>query len=471
MAPNGVRTDYAPAEDAYSGTELAYTAEVSGKGVTSPGVFKSKHYWLAPQLRTGTDKVVYYLAYNPETKRNEFVVGPENIQSFRDNEELYWYNAAAAYPLRGEPSEYKALSGRVAARAIAGDASGAFKAWKESWSSAAKDPNFWVEATLATAGGLGGAAEARGATALRGAGTTALDESAGLLPEAESAAKAPLTAQPPASPAIVEPAPAPVTSAVETLDPAAVKPATVVTESEAAAAAKPAPSVDVASANVKPPGTPAIANNAATPATLDPAGPTPPTTPDGGATLAQPKTVFWRKAELSAVSKVAAETGGAAVDLNSIGKSNFAGVDVVSEGELTTVKAYDGPSAQPRYINDLQEISGGRGPTGVGSKVSKTVKDIGRLQKSLAKQGKSLPLPPEYAADPAAYMEQNTVLRIPDDHVVELREAIVKDLTNPANPYGYQNYGLEKPLSIQEAADFAARRVKGVGTTTKVLNE
>ena len=39
VGPNGIRTDYAPADNAYSGTELAYTADVSGKGVTSPGVF------------------------------------------------------------------------------------------------------------------------------------------------------------------------------------------------------------------------------------------------------------------------------------------------------------------------------------------------------------------------------------------------------------------------------------------------
>ena len=371
----------------------------------------------------------------------------------------------------GRAGRVQSTLGWVAARAVAGDAAGAFRAWKESWSAAAKDPNFWVEATLATAGGLAGAAEARSATTLRGAATTAVDESAALLPEAESAAKVPVATEAPASPSIAEPTPAPVTPAAETLDPAAAKPATIVTESEATAAAKPAQSADLASDTLKPPGTPTAADNAATPPTLDPSGTKPPMALASEATLAQPKTLFWRKAELSAVSKVAQETGGAAVDLNSIGKSNFAGVDIVSEGELTTVKAYDGPHAQTGYLNDLQEISGGRGPTGVGSKVSKTVKDINRLQKTLAKQGKSLPLPPEYAADPAAYVEQNTVLRVPDDYVEGLREAVVKDLTNPAHPYGYQNYGLEKAPSLQEAVDFAARRVKGVGTTTRVINE
>jgi hypothetical protein len=178
---------------------------------------------------------------------------------------------------------------------------------------------------------------------------------------------------------------------------------------------------------------------------------------------------FWRKAETSAVSKIASENQGQATDLNAVGKSNFAGIDVVSKGEMASVKAYDGPSATTRYINDLQEISGGRGPQGVGSKVSKTVADIGRLQKNMAAKGGALTLPPGYETDPAAYIEKNTVLRIPDDHVAKVRNAIVHDLMDPANPYGHQTYGLEQPLTKEQAQEFAARRIKGIGTTTEEL--
>jgi hypothetical protein len=153
---NTVRTDYPADENAYSGTELEYTAhgDYPVQDVVTPGVYHSSNYWLAPHLRAGTNNAVYYLAYNPETKRNEYVIGPGDVQNFLDHEDLYLYNAAASYPLKGELPEYKAQSGRVAARLFKGDYSGAFKAWKASWSAAVKDPQFWVETVTATAGAV-----------------------------------------------------------------------------------------------------------------------------------------------------------------------------------------------------------------------------------------------------------------------------------------------------------------------------
>ena len=197
--------------------------------------------------------------------------------------------------------------------------------------------------------------------------------------------------------------------------------------------------------------------------------PTPVRTVGGGGGGAAPPPAFWRKAELSAVRKVAAENGGDAVDLNSVGKSNFSGIDVVSGKEIASVKAYDGPTATARYIKDLQEISGGRGPMGVGSKVSKTVADVERLQAQLAKKGETLTLPQGYHDDPAAFIEQNTVLRIPDDHVNEVRDSIVRELTDPAYVYGYQSYGLPGPVSAAQARALAMQRVKGVGMTLAQL--
>ena len=185
----------------------------------------------------------------------------------------------------------------------------------------------------------------------------------------------------------------------------------------------------------------------------------------GGGGAAAPQPAFWRKAELSAVNKIASENPGKVVDLKTVGKSNFSGIDVVSEKEIASVKAYDGPTATVRYMNDLQEISGGRGPTGVGSKVSKTVVDLERLEAHMARKGQSLTLPRGYRRDPAAFIEKNTVLRIPDDHVSQVRDAIVRDLTDPANVYGYQSYGLSGPVNAAQARALAARRVKGVGMT------
>jgi hypothetical protein len=188
-----------------------------------------------------------------------------------------------------------------------------------------------------------------------------------------------------------------------------------------------------------------------------------------GAKPAAAQPLFWRKAELSAVSKIASENQSQAVDLNTVGKSNFAGLDVVSAGEMASVKAYDGPTATTRYINDLQTISGGRGGVQQGSKVTKAVNDLGKLQTQMAAKGTTLPLPQGYQKDPAQFIEQNTVLRIPDDHVTKVRDEIVRDLTDPANPYGYQNYGLPGPVTPEQARAFAETRVKGLGTTMQQL--
>ncbi len=166
-----VRVDYPADEHAYPGMELAYTAEGSypTEHITAPGVYRAKFYWLAPHLRSGTENVVYYVAYNPEIKRNEYVIGPSQIQNFLAHQDLFRYNAAAAYPLRGEPPEYQAQSVRVATRAAAGDYSGAWKAWKASWVAASKDPQFIVSAGMATAGALAGPAAAVESKAAAGA--------------------------------------------------------------------------------------------------------------------------------------------------------------------------------------------------------------------------------------------------------------------------------------------------------------
>lgn len=153
-----VRIDYQADPRAYMGLELAYTAEPPVEGIQAPGVYRSQLYWIAPHLRAGTELVVYYIAYNPQASRNEWVVGPNNIQHFLENERLHFGLAQASYPAAGEMPDYKALSGRVAARAMQGDVSGMFRAWKDSWAAAVKSPQFWIEATMATgAAAIGGA--------------------------------------------------------------------------------------------------------------------------------------------------------------------------------------------------------------------------------------------------------------------------------------------------------------------------
>jgi hypothetical protein len=202
--PKPVRIDYEPAADAFSGTELEYTArgDYPSKQIYVPGVYKSAHYWLAPHMQSGTEKVVYYLAYNPETKRNEYVVGPGDVQNFVAHEDLYWYNAAAAYPLAGDMPDYKAKSGRMVSKMMQGKYGEAFDAWKDSWSAAVRDPQFWVESVTATAGAFVGpeVSEVESATASAAKRTTAV-EATTVAEEVPKTAPAPARASTPAAPA------------------------------------------------------------------------------------------------------------------------------------------------------------------------------------------------------------------------------------------------------------------------------
>ncbi len=208
--PKPVRTDYEAAENAYSGIELEYTArgDLPTKEIYSPGVYKSKRYWLAPHMRSETDKVVYYIAYNPATKRNEFAVGPDQVQEFLSHEDLYWYTAAGAYPIAGDMPDYKAKSGRMVAKMMQGKYGDAFDAWKDSWKAAVKDPQFWVESVTATT------ALAAGPTATEG---TELANAADELPKNGPSTPAP---EAPVSTPVPEELPAPPTGAAT----AAVKP-------------------------------------------------------------------------------------------------------------------------------------------------------------------------------------------------------------------------------------------------------
>ncbi|GLZ48191.1 hypothetical protein Acsp06_43760 [Actinomycetospora sp. NBRC 106375] len=145
-----------------------------------------------------------------------------------------------------------------------------------------------------------------------------------------------------------------------------------------------------------------------------------------------------------------------AVDLNTY-QAKFPALDTASGTELTQVKAYGPPDPARRYVNDLHDLATDPG-IGAGA-----VKAVGALERAGAKaqaKGGSLALPPEYAKDPEGYIRQQTVFRIPDDHVEATRNLIVGQVT--ASPT-HQNFGLPAPLSPEAARAYAAQRVKGLG--------
>jgi hypothetical protein len=119
-----------------------------GRGTWTPlKVFKSRQYWLAPQLIKDTNEVVAYVAYNPELRRNEFVVGPQDLGFFLEHELLYKWLASSTYPIVGEPRPYEVQHGRMVASAFRGNMEGVAQHFGAEWGQAISDPAWYVRAT------------------------------------------------------------------------------------------------------------------------------------------------------------------------------------------------------------------------------------------------------------------------------------------------------------------------------------
>jgi hypothetical protein len=75
-----------PTQDAISGVHLDFMAGPlpRAEGTLDRFNFKNGPYKFAPNLRdrSGTPKVVYYIAYRTDAKRNEYVIGPDSLQLF-----------------------------------------------------------------------------------------------------------------------------------------------------------------------------------------------------------------------------------------------------------------------------------------------------------------------------------------------------------------------------------------------------
>ena len=100
---------------------------------------------------------------------------------------------------------------------------------------------------------------------------------------------------------------------------------------------------------------------------------------------------------------------------------------------------------------------------GRGTKVEKAINQIAQLEAQWKAAGKTLPLPAGYHADPEGYIHDHSVLRVPQDQESQARQAVVDDLMNPNNDFGWSSYNLKGAVTRDEAKAFAAGRVKGFG--------
>jgi hypothetical protein len=172
--------------------------------------------------------------------------------------------------------------------------------------------------------------------------------------------------------------------------------------------------------------------------------------------------------EDSAARQSKAEHGTDVVNLGSGAGANrsFPGVDLLSEAELTQVKAYTGPDAGKRVLEALSDLSGSKDFNIPGSKAWKTMEKIEALRAQMAQSGGRLQLPKEYDANRLRYIRQDTVFRVADDLVESIRADLAKELQTP---HGAAKYGLSKQLTLEDAETYAARRIKPGGMSEDEL--
>jgi hypothetical protein len=137
-----------PTPNAFRGTELYYiVGDEYFRGTSAPlKAYKSGYYWIIPQVRKESSEVLAYVAYNPELRRNEFVVGPNELGFFFEHEALYKWLAASTYPIVGEPRPYEVQHGRMVASAFHGDLEGVAGHFGAEWGHALNDPVWYVRA-------------------------------------------------------------------------------------------------------------------------------------------------------------------------------------------------------------------------------------------------------------------------------------------------------------------------------------
>jgi hypothetical protein len=128
---------YQPAPDSVKGIEFYYVVGdeffFAKKTITPTNVYESTHYWVVPQIRKETNEIVAYVAFNPELRRNELVIGPNELSFFFEHELGFFWLAAATYPIVGEPRPYGVEHGRMVSSVFRGSPEGMAEHFGASW--------------------------------------------------------------------------------------------------------------------------------------------------------------------------------------------------------------------------------------------------------------------------------------------------------------------------------------------------
>jgi hypothetical protein len=168
--------------EAYQGIELV---PVVRDEVPQGAFAKSEHkiaigiYWMVPHFRNHQEpRLVYFVAYNQRAGRAEWVVGPDDMERFRSQLEFLMIVAGNFYGFASEPSRYAVDTAQIGHLVMKGDLKGAIRTLGKSWMAALRDPNWYLQAIPATAGGLLAQAARREVGAAAGTAVAATNSSA-----------------------------------------------------------------------------------------------------------------------------------------------------------------------------------------------------------------------------------------------------------------------------------------------------
>lgn len=149
----------------FHGIKLMYVAErtLTRAATNESIVKKSSRYWIVSHADKESGEVFYYAAFNRQANRNEFAIGPSQLDSFYENEKYFANIAETIYPEGGgELKGWEAKSGQAVDMAMEGDWGGAARTVIGSNVEAWQDPEFAISTATAFASGAA-AAEAKAA--------------------------------------------------------------------------------------------------------------------------------------------------------------------------------------------------------------------------------------------------------------------------------------------------------------------
>jgi hypothetical protein len=150
------------APDAFRGIVLFYnvTALPHTHYVDTSMLMHRGPYIIAPNLRRnpdGTSSIGYYIAFRKEpgligpSNWNEYAIGPDSIEQFLSNLNAYAASGATGY-MFGPPAPNAIEGARFVNNIMAGEFREAFRAYGRSLYESVKDPGWWTQMLIASAG-------------------------------------------------------------------------------------------------------------------------------------------------------------------------------------------------------------------------------------------------------------------------------------------------------------------------------